>query len=204
MPSNRAVNFSRGQSATRFSLSTILIVWTLLRFHNTHDPADRLWLTALLIVFVAGVVSFLPNVLEAPDSGVFSKSFRIISALLLFTGVVLGSGYQLTRPGLWETLESEYKRLSVYVGPSLTFLSTLALAAVGYGFFILKTKKLLQYAYLEIAFALVSCYVAVNRAKQGLSIGTVTVIGAAVYLIVRGLDNRQKALAESSGGRLAK
>jgi hypothetical protein len=178
-------------------LGAFLLVTTAIKFRNAHDPAQRLWLTAGLILFTGTLISFLPNILEAPDEGFFSKSFRIVSGVFLFASLVLGASYQVTRPGLSEIVESEYKRLSVYVGPSLTFLSTAALAAVGYGFFILKTKKLLQYAYLEIAFALISCYVAVNRAKQGLSIGNVTVIGAAVYLIVRGLDNRKKALNET-------
>jgi hypothetical protein len=106
----------------------------------------------------------------------------------------MAASYELSRPGLWHGVETDYDRLSVVLGNWLTALLTVALAAVGYGFFVLKCKHLLIYAWTEILFALTSCSAAIIIAKQEHGMGTLTVLGSAVYLTVPGLDNRQKAL----------
>lgn len=204
MPSNRAVNFTRGQSVRRLLLGLFLLISTLLDLQRTHDPRESVWLAAGVAAFLGGVISFTPNVLESPENGAFSRTFRIISGLLLLTAFVLGAGYELSQPGFWEAIQKTYGRLSVHFGPLLTLASTAALASIGYGFFVLKTKKLIVYAWLEIAFALTSCFVAVSRAQHELTIGTLTVMGAAVYLTVRGLDNRRLALALGPKTRFAR
>jgi hypothetical protein len=198
VPSDRAVNFTRGQSIRRLLLSLLLLASGVDGYLKAADPRSRLWAVAAILIFLAGVVSFTPNVTNAPEQGQFHKTFRVLSGLLGLAALVLAAGYELSRPSLWEHIQAVYKRLSLYIGPPLNLVGTAFLAAIAYGFFVLKTKKLIIYAWTEIVFALISCYVAISRARNGLSIGTVIVIGAAIYLTVRGLDNRKKAIAERS------
>ena len=196
MPSDRAVNFTRGQSIRRLLLGLFCLAGAVRGYFEASESRGRLWAAAAILLMLAGVVSFTPNVTNAPEQGPFHKTFRVFSGVLALASFVLAVGYELSRPGLWEHIQADYKRLSVYIGPSLNAISTIVLAAVGYGFFVLKTKKLLVYAWTEIVFALTSSYVAISRARNDLSIATLTVIGAAIYLTVRGLDNRKNALAK--------
>ena len=196
MPSDRAVNFTRGQSVRRLLLALFCLAGTVRGYFEAGESRGRLWAVAAILLMLAGVVSFTPNVANAPEQGLFHKTFRILTGVLILASFVLAAGYELSRPGLWEHIQADYRRLSVYIGPSLNIISTIILAGVGYGFFVLKTKKLLVYAWTEIAFALTSCYVAISRARNDLSITTITVIGAAIYLTVRGLVNRKNALAK--------
>jgi hypothetical protein len=78
---------------------------------------------------------------------------------------------------------------------SSPFLALIVLTVVGYVLFLVKTKKLIVYAYGEILFALTSCYVAMLRSRDGLSVGTATVLMASAYIVVRGLENRHKAIS---------
>lgn len=107
--------------------------------------------------------------------------------------VILGT--LVSGPAILSTFEFIYRGLHRLVGPYVTtLLCTGALGLAGYGLFLLKLKRLLIYANAEITFALTSCYVAVERSKEGFSTATVTVLAAATYLVVRGLDNRTKAI----------
>lgn len=74
------------------------------------------------------------------------------------------------------------------------------LGSVGYALFWLKTNHLLAYASGDLVFALTSCYVATERTKHEAGIGLATVVAGAVYLVVRGLDNRRKAIEDKQAG----
>ena len=180
----------------RLLLCCFVYAFTFVDFRHTGDARERIWQAAIMTMAVGGALSLTDNILDQPERGILSRTLRALSATLALAAVVLAAGYELARPGVQEAVGHAYRRSTVYVGPSLTFISTAVLAAVGYGFFLLKTKKLIVYAWTEIVFTLTSCYVAISRAKHDASIGTVTVLGAAVYLTVRGLDNRKRALDE--------
>lgn len=84
------------------------------------------------------------------------------------------------------------QKLTPYEGPAFTLVSTGLLFVAGYGLFLLKIKKLRVYASIEILFALISCYVAIGKIEHEFTMGSVLIICASLYLVVRGLDNRYK------------
>jgi len=112
----------------------------------------------------------------------------------LIVGIVIMAGSSLATPEVANRLQQSYDSYRAITGPASTVLGTAILALFGYGLFVLKNKALLVYAYGEITFALTSCYVAIQKATHEAGFGTVTVVIASTYLVVRGLDNRKKAV----------
>jgi uncharacterized membrane protein YoaK (UPF0700 family) len=87
-----------------------------------------------------------------------------------------------------------YKRIAEG-GPVTNICLTAAMLGVGALLFRLKKRALSAYANLEISFAMISCYAALGKVQQkGHNPFEVTsLLGAALYLFVRGFDNRDKA-----------
>jgi hypothetical protein len=118
------------------------------------------------------------------------------SALAAMIGAsVIALGTHFSRPETAVQLQALSIDAQKLFGPFVTVVGTCILGLLGYGLFVLKTKALMVYAYAEIVFALTSCWVAVERSQQGFTMVTLTLIGGAVYLVVRGVENRQKAVA---------
>jgi hypothetical protein len=92
------------------------------------------------------------------------------------------------------------RAFGVLSGPMATGI----LLATGYLLFLLKIRLLIFYAYAEIAFAILSCQLAVERMKEDLTIGNTSVLAASAYLVVRGLDNRKKALEQQTERAVSK
>jgi hypothetical protein len=108
------------------------------------------------------------------------------------TGLATLIGHGLSKPSAFAKIQNAIAVAASPLGAYITFVGTLLLAVFGYFLFVIKVKNLLFYAYLEITFALTSCYITV----QTISTNRATVTIAALYLVVRGLDNRKKAIEE--------
>ena len=106
---------------------------------------------------------------------------------------MLKASYELSRPGLSRFAYNVQQRLYPYRGPTLTLVLTVFVVLIGFAFFTLKTKNLLLYAKIELAFATLSTFLAVQKAESAVSMGSFIVIAASIYLIVRGFDNHKKA-----------
>jgi hypothetical protein len=91
---------------------------------------------------------------------------------------------------------SKFHGLRTRVGYWADVLGTGILASVGWALFWLKVNALHFYARAEIAFALASSYAAISKIDKQMDLASVLAIAASAYLIVRGLDNRKKAMEE--------
>lgn len=83
-------------------------------------------------------------------------------------------------------------------GPLNSVLATAVLYIFGYLLFQVKIHRLQWYANAEISFAVISSYLAVERMKASVDLAGLTVVVGAAYLLVRGLENRQKAVEQSA------
>jgi hypothetical protein len=161
---------------------------------TAKNPLDRAEMIAGAFFFIGGAAICVPEML--PRSWRRTRSaVENIALLSFFGGMVVILGTLVSGPRALSIYEFVYRGLHRLVGPYMTtLLCTAVLASAGYGLFSLKTKRLMIYANAEITFALTSCYVAVERSRESFSAGTVTVLAGATYLVVRGLENRQKAI----------
>lgn len=170
------------------------ILCAVLAFTATN-PRDRVEMIAGAFFFLGGAAAYVPDFVRPNRLGRARGIIETIAICSFFGGMVVILGTLVSAPTTVTTFEFIYRGLHRLVGPYVTtLLCTGALGLTGYGLFLLKLKRLLIYANAEITFALTSCYVAVERSKEGFRAGTVTVLAAATYLVVRGLDNRKKAI----------
>jgi hypothetical protein len=122
------------------------------------------------------------------------RAFAPILALFLLLGTAL-LYYAIWKTAPVQQISSWIFKRIAEGGPVTNICLTAAMLGIGALLFRLKKKALFAYANLEISFAMVSCYVALEKAQQkGHNAFEVTsVLGAALYLFVRGFDNRDKA-----------
>ncbi len=64
---------------------------------------------------------------------------------------------------------------------------------VGIGLYVLRERRRMIYATLEIAFAVVTAALAVSKVKTQGDLGVWIAIAASAYLVVRGMENLQKS-----------
>lgn len=199
VPDDRAVNFTRGQAIRRVLFCIVLAVSYVI----DHDAIRTRWgwvsAIALWIILLFGIISFIPNIRDPDDkTSLLSRSVRVASGIGLLVAFVLKASYELSRPGLWRAAQSVQQELSPYRGPTLTLLLTGLIVLIGFAFYTLKMKNLLFYALIELAFASLSAFLAVQKAEGVISVGSFTVILASIYIIVRGFDNLKKARSRHS------
>ena len=68
---------------------------TVRGYFEASESRGRLWATAAILLMLAGVVSFTPNVTNAPEQGLFHKTFRVLTGVLILASFVLAAGYEL-------------------------------------------------------------------------------------------------------------
>jgi hypothetical protein len=111
-------------------------------------------------------------------------AFIVASAILFVVGI-------FEAPHFIDRLTRLPRVAATSVGTSLSLVSA-------YGLFQLKVRRLKWYAHLEIGFAIASTWATVDRARAGFGLPEFSALGAALYLTVRGLDNRKKAMENES------
>jgi len=176
-----------------FMMALFLFFWLI-----EKSPTERVIEVSGFLFFFAASIIPIPSMVKSRPSGPLEVICYGVAITTLIAASVLFLGYQLSRPELWELARDWYRRFNNIVGAPATIINTAILAFVGYLLYLLKTKKLILYAYGEIIFALTSCYVAVSKTRHELNVGAATVFGAAIYLVVRGLDNRRKAIEDKA------
>jgi hypothetical protein len=134
--------------------------------------------------------------------------YRGVSWLLNILFTSTGFLYSLGVRQGWISDEQLADTLSQFlrsIGAVGRLCAALALGGIGYALYQLRARQLHVYARAEISFALVSCYVAINKMREGVSLSNISVAVGSTYLIVRGLENRQKAIdAERERDKLQK
>lgn len=163
-----------------------------------QDPIRNKWdwisAAALWIIILVSIVGFIPNIRDPNDkTSLLSRSVRVAGVLGLLVAFVLKASYELSRPGLWRFAHDVQQKLYPYRGSTLTLVLTCFVVLIGFAFFTLKTKNLLLYAQIELAFATLSTFLAVQKAESAASMGSLIIIAASIYLIVRGFDNHKRA-----------
>ena len=173
MPDERAINFTRGQSIRRVLFGIALAFSYVIDHDPIRNRWDRISATALWIILLFGIISFIPNIRDpAYKTSLLSRSVRVASGLALLVAFVLKASYELSRPGLSRFAHNVQQRLYPYRGPTLTLVLTGFVVLIGFAFFTLKTKNLLLYAKIELAFATLSTFLAVQKAESAVSMGS--------------------------------
>jgi hypothetical protein len=196
---------TRGGRALRFFFVISLIFVLLVAFnllHGVADPRDRLFEIGVLLAMSGYLVDcafmlFYQKGIETNRPLAFATNIAILG------GITIGAGSVVSSPRIISIAGTVLQSISAFLGPGFTIAVVATLACVGYALFWLKTNYLLTYAYGELVFALTTCYVATERAKHETGVGLVTAVAAAIYLVVRGLDNRRKALEEGQTARVS-
>ena len=84
MPDNRAINFTRGQSIRRVLFGIALAFSYVIDHDPRRNRWDRISATALWIILLFGIISFIPNIRDPADkSSLLSRSVRVASGLAL-------------------------------------------------------------------------------------------------------------------------
>jgi hypothetical protein len=168
-------------------------VWMYSNATNTYDRTEDI---GVILFFVGLAWAFTAARIGPNDRLASGKGSVALGSLLVLTGFTIISGNYISKPDTWQIIQRRYNQFSQFFGDQAILVTTGILLFAGYLLYLLKIKKLSMYANLEIAFATISCWVAAQKNHGDLSAGTATVFGAAVYLVVRGFDNRNKAKSE--------
>jgi threonine/homoserine/homoserine lactone efflux protein len=75
-------------------------------------------------------------------------------------------------------------------------VGTLTILIFGIALYRLREKRRMYYAVFEISFALVSTWISINNIEDRPNMTTWIALAGAVYLIIRGIDNYNKAKDE--------
>ena len=167
--------------------------WFLLQaLERGNSAKDEFLLIASAICFLLTPLGAVGRFLPQRTRERFANVLLVI--WLPSLAVVLGSTIHRFR--IIDGLKFLYVRLHAH-GPVAMIPEAAVLAITGYSLYRLKRADLKFYANVEIVFALTSCYLAIDRSDtlNGQAVG---IIGGALYLVVRGLDNRKKAIEEAS------
>jgi hypothetical protein len=113
--------------------------------------------------------------------------------LIVVIVVALLIGFQLSQAHVLEDLQTTYSSFSVQLGAQFKWVCSGILILLGVLLFLLKLKSPFFYAAIEIIFAVASCFVTAVKTRT-LEITNATVYMTAGYLVVRGLDNLNKAV----------
>lgn len=183
-----------GFAASSFAVGTF--VYVLLSTPFLEMPAMRKIMIGDLIMFSGMALFCFAGILRSAQSTLFGRLCISSGVLLGISGLVLVCGNILSLPGVQAEFVNMLRSFSLKFGRNAPFVGTAILAIGGYLLFLLKVRKLIVYAYGEIVFALTSCYVVAETPHHDISVTTVSVFGAAIYLVVRGLDNRRKAILD--------
>lgn len=109
--------------------------------------------------------------------------------IILFVAFIAVLAYLAnTLPHLFTTLDRNVENKYL-----LALIGGLGSLLVGVSLYYFRERKRMQYALLEIAFGLVTGGVAILRVNTQGDLGVWVALSAAAYLVVRGMDNLQKA-----------
>jgi fluoride ion exporter CrcB/FEX len=124
---------------------------------------------------------------DSDDEGTLAVIYILVFAAFIFIIIFLFR----TLPHLFSILDKNIQEKWV-----LGFIGAISTTTVGVSLYYLRSRKRMLYALLELAFAIVTGWTAIFRlASQG-DLGVWLALGAASYLIVRGLDNWHQAKEE--------
>jgi hypothetical protein len=129
---------------------------------------------------------------RSDEAEVVGESFKAMGyiVLLIAFGFLI---YYLakTLPQLFTTLNKNIESKWV-----LGLIGASGASVVGLSLFYLRENKRLIYALLELGFAFATGWIAVGRVNTQDDLSVWTALGAAAYLVVRGMDNLTKAREE--------
>jgi hypothetical protein len=182
------------------NLIILILLWSIFFFNffvAAHDLRER-------IVFAGMLVGFSPFIFLAVRqwrTGTYppARYFARVTVIIV-TGAAVALGAFLSRPQTIRAILDWYLRLHGFLGPYFPITVTAVLGSLGYLLFWFKMTSLAYYSRLEIAFGLACCYAAIEKSKGTLNMPDATTIGAAIYVVVRGLDNHRKARDEATAG----
>jgi hypothetical protein len=163
---------------------------------SVHPVRQKIEVAGFGLFWFGLALTFLPLVLRISGDWIYN-----VAAICMVAGLVITLGTWISDPVTLQSAQISYKRTFDRFGIFASFAGVLILSLVGCILYWMKSTKLSLYAWMEITFALTSCYVAVERSREGLGLSTFTVLVGAVYLVVRGLDNRRKALDDLRNNR---
>jgi hypothetical protein len=185
-----------------YALGTLLLgVGSVGLVFHEKEPLERIKFLGMVFFAFGGVGLYFLDLFSRRISQATRKRVETFCAFAAMGGLIIYWGTWIANPPAWRWIQAQYLWLYSALGIFFTVFGTIVLTAVGYILFLLKTKKLIVYAYGEILFALTSCYVAMLRSREGLSVGTATVLMASVYIVVRGLENRHKAISTGTASK---
>jgi hypothetical protein len=147
--------------------------------------------TLILLFFFSLFFPLLPEKIKSGESGP-TFSFVTLALCALVISVMLAIRPSLSEDVAGTVITAFLRRL----GTIGALGSTLILFGIGIGLHQLKVRRLETYAIAEIIFALVSCYLAIDKMRISVNMSNVSVAVASVYIVVRGLDNLKNSRAE--------
>jgi hypothetical protein len=114
--------------------------------------------------------------------------------IVVFASYHLGRIFSLS--AFQSHLQASFHSLYIFFGPLSSAIGAFVFAHAAFGVLRLKQKCLLVYAHLQLLFAFITSYVAVDKARNNVSGVVLLTFCAAVYLFVGGLEDRKKAVEE--------
>jgi hypothetical protein len=187
---------------SKLRTSIFIVINSAVTIYGVHlvltenDPYQRLRGAGIALALLA---TLPPNLFWLRKWQISSEAYQRLDTVTAVTGTI-GSALFLSsflvNPALGTSEQHIYKLLYIRFGVLVNFAAMSLLALLGLILHEIKKRRLILYAYAEIAFALTSCYVAADRSRERIDLPTVLTICAAVYVIVRGFENRRKALDE--------